>query len=502
MNLADALAGHDKLEGIRWMLCSGAPRRALRRELRALLPAPDMLGPCRLRYARFGPDRKLTAHYDALLHMEGTGRYCARPVAVTWRLDGGADGRPGGHDVAEMQAEALRRGVAAPFRQLTADLPEWSMHIQVSPLDAHIPQLVRLSDARYASQVVAGAYAASEVAPDRAPASQYAVTSIRYRPGKRHVLRYDPLDAGERGTMFAKIYHSEKGGRVFRVATQAADWLKQPGKGVTSVRPLAYVAEDAVVLYPRIFGVPLSERLRHPGQDVARCLERTGAALHALHHLPQAVVGPLKVLDFAAEIREIERVVAHVPALLPSVGAAIGALLDRARELHERLPQEPPTFAHRDFKCEHLLVSPGGLTLIDFDRCCSADPALDVGKFLADLQFWYTAYDQPGLEQAQEQFLAGYAPGAPEERLVRTRLYEAVELVKMAVLRARLFERHAARRAERLIGRAQTVMNDLQLTLGFPGKQLSLCGCLNIFQNPRLTRSGRHYRSSAKGGRS
>ena len=205
------------------MLRSGAPRKALRRELNALLPAPDMLGPCQLRYARFGPGRKLTAYYDALVHIEGTKGYCARPVAVTWGLDGDADRHHGTADLAEIQTEAVSHGVAAPFRQLVADVPAWDMHIEVSPLDARIPQLVRLSDPRYVRDVVAGAYAASEVAPDQAPASRYAVTSIRYRPGKRHVLRYEALDAAERGTIFAKLYHSEKGARVFRVATQVAE---------------------------------------------------------------------------------------------------------------------------------------------------------------------------------------------------------------------------------------------------------------------------------------
>src|SRR5438132_1571120 len=214
---------------------------------------------------------------------------------------------------------------------------------------------------------------------------------------------------------------------------------------------------------------PRAARLRAPRQAVTRALARAGAALHALHHLPQAVAGPLPRYDFAAEIREVERDSAHVPALLPSVGAAIRAILDRAQELHERLPQEPPTFTHRDFKCEHLLVTPGGLTLIDFDRCALADPAFDVGKFLADLQWWFTAYGQDGLEQAQEQFITGYAPGEPAERLLRARLYEAVELVQMTVLRARLFEQDAVCRTERLIGRAQAVINNLQRALGLPG---------------------------------
>src|SRR5437870_1643776 len=108
-----------------------------------------MLGPCRLRRARFKPGRKLTGHYDVLVHVEGTEGYGARPIAVTWRLDGDADRHQAGDALVEMQAEALRQGIAAPFRQLTAELPEWSMHVQVSPLDARFPQLVRLSDPRY-----------------------------------------------------------------------------------------------------------------------------------------------------------------------------------------------------------------------------------------------------------------------------------------------------------------------------------------------------------------
>src|SRR5207244_5082411 len=172
-NLVDALSGHAKLEGIQWMLRSGAPRRALRRELGALLPTPDMLGPCQLRYARFGPGRKLTAYYDALVHVEGTEGYCARPVAVTWGLEGDADRHHGTADLAESRAEAVRRGVAAPFRQLAAEVPAWGMQVRVSPLDARFPQLARLSDPCYARDVVAGAYAAIGVAPAQVAARRY-----------------------------------------------------------------------------------------------------------------------------------------------------------------------------------------------------------------------------------------------------------------------------------------------------------------------------------------
>ena len=468
MNIADALSGPAKLEGIQWMLLSATTRRVLRDQLKSLLPASAMLGPCRLRHAIFRPGRKLKAYYDVRVRVEGTEGFRVRPIAVTWRLDGEADRRQGRDALAELQAEALRQGVAAPFRQLTAERPEWAMHIQVSPLDAQFPQLVRLLDPRHVRDMLVAAHAASGVASDQPQPDRYGVTSIRYLPSSCHVLRYDSLDATKGGVVFAKLYTGEEGGRAFRVATQVADWLAEHGEGVTAVRPLAYVAEDRVVLYAGLSGAPLSEHLRRPGRGVARCLERAGAALHALHHLPQAVAGPLQPHDFTAEAWKAARASDYIPALLPSVGAAIDALLDRTREVHERLPQEPPTFAHRDLKSEHVWLTPGQLTLIDFDRCCLADPALDVGKFFADLQCWYAAYDQSGLEQAQERFLAGYAPGAPEERLIRARLYEALELVRMSVPRVPLFDHDWASRTVRLIARAQTVMNDLELVLGLP----------------------------------
>src|SRR5438093_311738 len=138
LNLADGLSGRAKLEVIQWLLLSRAPRKALRDQLAGLLSAPATLGPCRLRRARFKPGRKLTAYYDALVHVEGTDGYRPRAIAVTWRSDRDEDQHGGTADLSGIQAEALRQGVAAPFRQLTADLPERSMHLEISPAAARV----------------------------------------------------------------------------------------------------------------------------------------------------------------------------------------------------------------------------------------------------------------------------------------------------------------------------------------------------------------------------
>jgi aminoglycoside phosphotransferase (APT) family kinase protein len=500
MNVADALSERATLRGIQWLLLSATSRKVLRDQLRALLSAGAILGPCHLRKVRFRPGRELSAYLDARVRIEATEGYRARPIAVTWRSGTDANRHEQMVDLAKMQAEAVRHGVAAPFRQLMADFPESSMHVRVSPLDARFIQLVRVSDPRHVCAMLADANPADSAASHQRRMREYTVTPVHYRPGKRHVLRYDPVDPAKGGTVFAKLYIGEDGAHAFRVATKAADWLAEHGEGVNCVRPLAYLAEDGVVLYPRVPGAPLSDHTQRPC-GLARWLRRAGAALRTLHHLPVALAGPLEPRDFGTEIRSIARASDHIPVLLPQVGSAIEALLDRARELHERLPQEAPTFTHGDLKSKHIWVAAGGLTLIDFDNSHLADPALDVGKFLADWQFWHAPCDQPGLDEAYESFLFGYAPATPKERLIRARLYEAVELVKWTVLRVHPFEHDWASRTARLVGRAQAVIDDLQLTLGLPARQRSVHGAVNIFQSPPHAPCAWHHPSARGGGR-
>ena len=340
------------------------------------------------------------------------------------------------------------------------------MRIQVSPLDPHFPQLARVSDPGYVGTMLASLYAKATDAPWPIPAAQYTITPIRYRPGQRHVLRYDPQETPHRSeTLFAKLYEGEDGAQAIRVATWVTDQLAASGSGVTGVRPRGYIAEDAVILYPRVVGTPVSEQLRRPVGELAQHLQQSGQALQLLHRAPLPLEEVLALHNFAAEVKGIARTCEHIQVLLPEVGARISKILDCAQDLHRQLPHEPPTFAHGDFKADHLWITPTGLTLIDFDTCTLADPALDVGKFLADLQWWYAVYDQPGVEAAQEQFLHGYGSEADSARLMRSRIYEALVLVKMTAHRVRLFDADWAGCTERLIGRAAAILEVLAAAL-------------------------------------
>ncbi|HYT26519.1 MAG TPA: aminoglycoside phosphotransferase family protein, partial [Actinomycetota bacterium] len=409
----------------------------------------------------FKPGRKLTAYYDVEL-----GGGARRPVAVTWTpLEGrGALPPEPELDGSAMQAEAEHEGLAAPFRRLRSEVPAWGMRLLVSPLDPRYPQLVRVSAPGHVRDMLSAADGAGGAAGTGARASRYAVTIVRYRPGQRHVLRYDPADAGRRAdggrAVFAKLYRDGDGARSHRVAVRVADWLSQARAGVTAARPLAYLPDDEVVLYPQVAGAPLSSRLGRPGDASAGRLGQAGACLRVLQQAPATLAEELPAHDFDAEVRSLARASEHVRPLLPEVGARIADLLDRARELHARLPQEAPAFAHGDYKADHLWVSPRGLTLIDFNTCSLADPALDVGKFLADLHWWHAATDGRGIRRAQQRFLEGYGPEAPPAgaRMLRARLYEALVLAKITVRRVRIFDPDWAARTEALVDRADHLL--------------------------------------------
>ena len=202
------------------------------------------------------------------------------------------------------------------------------MFVQVFPLDADFPKLARLADPAYVQGVLEAEATVQPTAPS------YRITPIRYRPGQRHVLRYDPIDdAGqvdEGGTLFAKVYNSDKGARTFDVAARISDWLAEQNNGISAVQPLTYIAAEGLVLYPRVAGTPLSELLRQPGPATDAYLRAAGAAIRALHQTPESLI-ELQPHSFAKELKGIVSASEHVHPLLPATSATIAGLIERAQ---------------------------------------------------------------------------------------------------------------------------------------------------------------------------
>src|SRR5207244_10578293 len=137
-------------------------------------------------------------------------------------------------------------------------VPELGASVMVSPLDPKLPQLVRLCDPAYVGALLA--------ASAGAPRNAYRVLTIRYRPGERHVLRYEPAQVAPGRAVFAKLSRRDADvARACRVATHVADCLDRSGGAARDVRPLARAERGGGILVAEVRGRPLPEALRKLG---------------------------------------------------------------------------------------------------------------------------------------------------------------------------------------------------------------------------------------------
>ena len=461
MNQEDVLSGKAGLAGVQWALNGQSSRRMLKREAESMLQPGYRAGSFHLTRAKFKPDRKLNVYFT--FPVLNTLNHANHPVhlAVTWQknLDGN-NHIEGWH---QLQEEANQSGLMPVQRELWRHNLDKGIEFQMWPFDPEFPQLVRLGNPSYVAEMFASLGIAHDL--KQLPI----ITPIRYRPKERHVLRYE-IDSpetvpGQGQRLYAKLYsNAQDAARAFGVANRVVDWLDANDQGLQGNRPEAMSQEDGVIFYSHAPGIPLSHQLHRSHRWLAAQLQTIGKGLAILHNGPETLQSELKQNDFTREAKVVKRASEHIQILLPETYNKIVEIVDRAQEKYSALPQEKPTFTHADFKSDHLLTTPQGLTLIDFDTCTLTDPALDIGKFLADLEWWFRLKGISGVEDAQAEVLKGYSgEGAPDqtlhERLARARLFHVLILVKIVARRVPIYRKEWGTMTARLIERAAHVLH-------------------------------------------
>src|SRR5262249_39746548 len=120
--------------------------------------------------------------------------------------------------------------------------------------------------------------------------------------------------------------------------------------------------------------------------------------------------------------------------------------LDRIDLYAEESDALASCFSHGDFTYTQLIFDATTAGLVDFDTVCQAEPALDLGQFLAYLRVAALKARKSGggaatdiAGQLAERFLRAYIAAAgerieDEERLrVRISIYQIVSLLRMAL---------------------------------------------------------------------
>lgn len=155
--------------------------------------------------------------------------------------------------------------------------------------------------------------------------------------------------------------------------------------------------------------------------------------------------------------------------LVPALGPRLRHLGGRVADSLSASRIGAPCLVHGSFKPSQLLVCPHDRVVVtDLDACCVADPALDLGYFLAYLRptsRWHgngvarAQYDNAARcfrhEYAAAVVRAGGEARDVESALARAPIYEAALLLKIATRRVHRLNSPRPHELEAIIGEAE-----------------------------------------------
>jgi Phosphotransferase enzyme family len=359
--------------------------------------------------------------------------------------------------LAPLVARMRSRPEVAAFAAPAAMIEPLNMVVHVWPIDGDLPTLVDATDRERMVEIFRQTLPESLEQPFVVEDCQ--IELVSYRRRQRCVLRYTVVgkQAGGEGprrlVAFGKVsaVGNETPKDVIIGALRRRILERGAGRGFSVPQSLGWRPDLQLSLLEALpgeaqIGPALKARLlgeRAPGtlsleEMVAAC----GHAAAALHG-SGVTLGAARTLD--DDLSGLLREMAIVQPFVRNFGDRARAWSEQIAALAEQSEPLRPCLSHGDFKYEQLLFDGARSALVDFDAVCQAEPALDLGKFLAHLRVEARKLQQrasPGSalgEELAEQFLRAYvsatADQLEDERQLRLRttLYEAVALLHLTL---------------------------------------------------------------------
>lgn len=328
------------------------------------------------------------------------------------------------------------------FATPVAVIERLGMVVHAFPIDAELPTLAIATDPAVAAGALAelldvGGRAGIEVEGCR-------VEPVHYNRRHRCMLRYRlDLGNGRDVVLYGKVSNDGSGARVPAVVKALS--VVFAGTGVTLPECLGFLEDLGVVVFAEIPGAPVARIVKDYCQSepstgearAAEAVEMCGFIAAALHGSGLRL-GALRPL--AAELNRLRANLAPMNGLAPGLAETLGLGLDRVESRAGGTPALDLCQSHGDFSYTQILFDEDRAGLVDFDSFCQAEPALDLGQFLAYLR--YAGMKAPAASAAERagrieflasRFAAAYtAAGGSTQALERAAVYEAVSLIRMA----------------------------------------------------------------------
>lgn len=274
----------------------------------------------------------------------------------------------------------------------------------------------------------------------------YEVTSaevIRYKPGKRVLIRYQ----SSRGPLLGKLRAGHRPATQFKLAQELrrAGFTEHAADGISVPQPVAAIDDLSMWVQRWVPGSSMTAALCVADPGASRALgARASAAARKVHRTNVASRRRHSVTDELGILHDrLGRVALDNPHWRPS----IGRILRGCDTLALLVTDRPRCGIHRDFYPDQLLVDGSAVVLVDFDLYCEGDPALDIGNFAAHVielgvRHHMAASAHAAVTEAVGSYLAAGGSGAPRADDARAiEVYTTLSLARHVALSRTLPDR-------------------------------------------------------------
>ncbi|MGZ9165959.1 MAG: phosphotransferase family protein [Anaerolineales bacterium] len=307
--------------------------------------------------------------------------------------------------LAPVAARMDGRPEVEPFANPVAIVEHLNMTLSIYPIDGLIPTLVDATDpgkvisllAETLPEAVSGAFSIQGV-------QQFLAHYGRY---KRCVLRYaidgvqTETQTPQQITVYGKVDADGLGGATVDIISALRKRLNEPDLLYPFRIPhsLGFFPDMQLLLMEALPGKPFfkpllkawTDRSNHqtasnenPAHDEEANLEKaiqTCALIAATLHGSKIQLGPRTTFEIQVAKLQAEADVLY--EVLPDLGAQVKSWMSQAVEFAQDYPPMPLCFSHGDFTYTQLIFDGKEGGLVDFDTMCQAEPAQDLGHYLA-----------------------------------------------------------------------------------------------------------------------
>jgi len=217
----------------------------------------------------------------------------------------------------------------------------------------------------------------------------------RYKPGSRctivYRLDYPPgSDVHHHwpDLVVAKTYRKEKGQNAYDSMRALWDSPLASSNAVKIAEPLAYDAEMRVMIQGPIRQektlkdltvMAVKSGTKDAFDELTDAMRKTARGLAEIH---RSGVELDKVYGWENDIAQVRESIEDLSVSVPQLAPAAYPFVERLSNLEASSQPDPPVPSHGTFRPAQVLMNQGEIGFIDFDSCCKAEPAKDLGLFL------------------------------------------------------------------------------------------------------------------------